>query len=134
MMRFVGALLVLKLTFVVPWVLIALLRGVLALRPMHCAWLECLVAAIRGSLVILLLVAFVVVVTTIAVAAILPLEIAAMVLIRPFVVMTVTSVTSFRHLVDLLIVPFAKLVTHLASHALLDLVFAFLCQGTICYL
>ncbi len=68
------------------------------------------------------------------VAVILPLEVAVTVLIRPFVVTTVTSVTLFRHLMDLLIVPFAKLVTHLASHVLLDLAFAFLCQGTIYYL
>jgi hypothetical protein len=134
MMHFMGALLVLNLMFVVPWVLVALLRGVLALRPMHWAWLELLVAAIRGSLVILLLVAFVVGVTTIPVAAILPLEVAARVLIRPFVVMTVTSIMPFRHQADLLIVPFAKLVTHIVSHALLDLAFAFLHQGTICYL
>jgi hypothetical protein len=77
---------------------------------------------------------FVVGVTTIAVAAILLLEVAVTVLIRPFVVTTVTSVTLFCHLVDLLIVPFAKLVTHLASQALLNLAFTFLHQGTICYL
>ena len=65
---------------------------------------------------------------------ILPLEVAATVLIRLFVVTTVTSVTLFHHLADLLIVPFAKLVTHIVSHALLDLAFAFLHQGTICYL
>jgi hypothetical protein len=74
---------------------------------------------------------FVVGVTTIAVAMILPLEVAATLLIRLFVMTTVTSVMSFHHLVDLLIVPIAKLVTHLTSHALLNLAFTFLCQGTI---
>ncbi len=73
MMCFVVTLLVLKLTFVILWVLVALLRGVLALWPMHQAWLEYLVATIRGSLVIPLLVAFVVGVTTISVTTILPL-------------------------------------------------------------
>ena len=77
---------------------------------------------------------FVVGVTTIVAAAILPLEVAAPILLRPFVVTATTFVTLFHHLSDFLIVPFAKLVTHLASHALLDLAFTFLCQGTICYL
>jgi hypothetical protein len=56
------------------------------------------------------------------------------VLVVPLVVMIVTSVTLFRHMVDLLIVPLAKFVMHLTSHALFDLTFAFLCQGAICYL
>jgi hypothetical protein len=95
---------------------------------------ERLVIALRGNHVILLLVALVIGVTTIAVTAILPLEVGATVLIRPLVVMTVTSVTLFRHVADLLIVPLAKLVMHLATHALLDLAFALLCQGSICNL
>jgi hypothetical protein len=134
MMHFMGTLLVLKLTVHVPWVLVALLRGVLALRPVHQAWLEHLVIALSGNLVIPLLVAFVVGVTAIAITAILPLEVGAMVLLRPFVATVVTSVTSFRHVVHLLIILPAKLVMHLVSDALLDLAFAFLCQGSICNL
>ncbi len=133
-MHFIVTLLVLKLTFVVLWVLVALLRGVLALWPMHRALLECFVTVIRGSLVIPLLVAFVVVITTIAVTAILPLEVVMMVLVVPLVVMTVTSITMFCHMADLLIVLLAKCMTHLASHMLFDLTFAFLRQGAICYL
>jgi hypothetical protein len=134
MMCFVGMLLIFKLTFGVPWVLVALLRGVLALGPVYRAWLERLVIALRGNLAILLIVVFVVGVTTIAVTAILPLEVGATVLIRLLVVTTVTSVTSFHHMADLLIVPLAKLVTHLASHALLNLAFVLLRQGSICNL
>ncbi len=134
MMCFIVTLLVLNLMFVILWVLVALLRSVLALWPVHRAWLERLVAVIRGSLVIPLLVTFVIGVTTIAVTMILPLEVVMMVLVVPLVVTTVTSVTLFRHMADLLIVPLAKFVTHLMSHALFDLMFAFLSQGVICYL
>jgi hypothetical protein len=49
-------------------------------------------------------------------------------------VVTVTSVTSFCHKADLFVVPLAKFVTHLASHALFDLMLTFLWQGAICYL
>jgi hypothetical protein len=129
-----GTLLIFKLMFGVPWVLVALLRGVLALGPVHQAWFELLVIVLRGNLVIPLFVAFVIGVTTIAVTVILPLEVGATVLIRPLVVTTVTSVMSFCHVADLLIVPLAKLVTHLASPALLDLAFVLLCQGSICNL
>jgi hypothetical protein len=125
MMRFAVTLLVLKLSFVVLWVLVALLRGVLALWPVHQAWLERLVAAIRGSLVIPLLVAFVVGVTTIAVTVILSLVVVTMVLVVPLVVTTNTSVMLFCHMADLLIAPLAKFVMHLASHALFNLTFAF---------
>ncbi len=118
-----------KLMFVV-----ALLGGVLALRPVHQAWLECLVAAIRGSLVLLILVAFVVVITTTAVIAILPLVVVVVVLTASPAVAIVTSVTSFCHKADLLVVPLAKFVTHLASHALFNLTLTFLHQGAICYL
>ncbi len=134
MMHFMGTILVLKLKFCVPWVLVALLRGVLALRPVHRPWLEQLVIALSGNLVIPLFVAFVVGVTTIAITVILPLEVGTTVLLRPFVETVVTSVTLLRHVAHLLIIPPAKLVTHLASDALLDLVFAFLCQGSICNL
>ncbi len=101
---------------------------------MHQAWLERLVAAIRGSLVLPFLVSFVVVVMTTAVTAILPLVVLAVVLTVLPAVATVTSVMSFCHKADLLVIPLAKFMTHLASHALLNLTFAFLCQGAICYL
>jgi hypothetical protein len=125
MMHFVVMLLVLKLTFVVLWILVALLRGVLALWPVHRAWLERLVTAIRGSLVIPLLVVFVIGVTTIAVTAILPLEVVTTVLVILLVVMTVTSVTLFHQMADPLIITLAKFVMHLASYALFNLTFAF---------
>ncbi len=104
------------------------LRGVFTLRPVHRAWLERLVVALSKNLVILFLVVLVVCVTTIAITAILPLEVGVTVLLRPFVATVVTSVTSFRHVAHLLIIPLAKLVTHLASDALLDLALAFLRQ------
>ena len=134
MMRFVGTLLIFKLTFGIPWVLVALLRGVIALGPVYQAWLEHLVIELRGNLVITLLDAFVLGVTTIAVTVILPLEVGNTVLIRPLVVTTVTSVMLFHHMADLLIVLLAQFVMHLTSHALLDLMLVFLCQGVICYL
>ncbi len=105
-----------------------LLKSVLTLRPVYQAWLECLVVALSRNLVILFLVALVVCVTTIAITMILPLEVGAMVPFRPSVVTVVTSVTSFCHVADLLIVPLAKLMTHVASDALLNLAFALLCQ------
>ncbi len=122
------------MTFVVIGVLVALLGGVLALLPVHRAWLERLVAVIRRSLVLPFPFAFVVVVTTTAVIAILPLVVMAMVHVALPTVAIVTSVMSFRHTADLLIVPLAKFVMQLASHALLNLTLAFLCQGDICYL
>jgi hypothetical protein len=124
----------LKLTFIVFGILVALLGGVLALWPVHQAWLERLVTAIRRSLVLPLLFAFVVVVTTTTVIAILPLVVVAVVLIASPAVATVTSVTLFCHTADLLIVPLVKFMTYLASHALFDMTLAFLCQGAICYL
>jgi hypothetical protein len=120
------AFFVLKLTFVNLGVLVALLRDVLALWPVHQAWLERLVAAIRGSLVLLFLVAFVVVVTTTAVTAILPLVVVVVLLTVLPAVATVTSMTLFCHKADLLVVPLAKFMMHLASHMLLNLTFAFL--------
>ncbi len=65
---------------------------------------------------------------TIAITAILPLEVGGMVPFRSSVATVVTSVTSFCHVADLFIVPLAKLMTHVASEALLDLAFALLCQ------
>ncbi len=101
---------------------------------MHRAWLERLVAAIRRILILPFLFAFVVVVMTTAVIAILPLVVVAIVLIASPAVAIVTSMTSFRHMADLLIIPLVQFVMHFASHALLDLMLAFLCQGAICYL
>jgi hypothetical protein len=133
-MCFMGTLLIFKLTFGISWVLVALLRGVIALGPVYQAWLEHLVIELRGNLVIPLLDAFVLGVTTIAVTVILPLEVGNTVLIRPLVVTTVTFVTLFHHMADCLIVPLTKPVMHLTSYALLDLAFALLCQGSICNL
>ena len=119
---------VIGLTFCVPWILVTFLKGVFTLRPVHSAWLECLVVTFSRNLVILFLVAFVVGVTTIAIIAILPLEVGAMVPFRPSVAMVVTSVTSFCHVADLFIIPLAKLMMHVASDVLLDLAFALLHQ------
>ncbi len=104
------------------------------LRPVYQAWLERLFVVLSRNLVILFLVALVVSVTTIAITAILPLEVGTMVPFRPSVAMVVTSVTSFCHVADLFIVPLVKLMMHVASDALLDLVFALLCQLSICNL
>ncbi len=125
---------VLNLRFVALGVLVALLGGVLALLTMYQAWLECLVAAIRRSLILPFPFKFVVVVTTTAVIAILPLVVVAMVFVALPTVAIVTSMTSFCDIANLLIVPHTQFVTHFASHALLDLTLVFLCQGTICYL
>ncbi len=127
-MRFMRTLLVLRMMLCVPWILVTLLRGVLALRPVHQALLESLVIVLSRNLVILFLVALVVCVATIAITAILPIEVGAVVLFRSSVAMVVTSVTSFCHVANLLIVPLAKLMTHLASDALLNLALALLCQ------
>ncbi len=125
------AFFVLKLRFVNLGVLVALLRGVLALWPVHQAWLKCLVATIRGSPVLLFLVAFVIVVTTTAVTTILLLVVVVVVLTVLPAAATITSVTSFCHKADLLVVPLAKFMTHLVSHALLNLTFVFLQHGAI---
>ncbi len=68
------------------------------------------------------------------VTAILPLVVVAVVLTVLPAMVTVTSMMLFCHKADLLLVPLAKFMTHLASHALLNLMFVFLCQGAICYL
>ncbi len=125
---------VLNLPFVVLGVLEALLGGVLALWPVHRAWLERLVAAIRRGPVLPFLFAFVVVITTTTTVAILPLVVMAIVLVALPAVSIVSSVTSFRHTADLLIKPLAQFVTHLVSHRLLDLMLVFLCQRAFCYL
>jgi hypothetical protein len=133
-MHLVLTFFVLNLTFIVLGVLVALFGGVFSLWPVHQAWLECLVAAIRRSLILLFPFTFVIVITTTAVIAILPLVVMVIVLVALPAVVIVTSVIVFRHTVDLLIEPLAQFVMHLASHTLLDLMLTFLCQGAICYL
>jgi hypothetical protein len=86
-------------------VLVALLGGVLALRSVHRAWLECLVAGIRRGPVLLFLLMLIVVATTTAVIAILPLVVMAIVLIALPAVATITSVMLFHYMADLLVVP-----------------------------
>jgi hypothetical protein len=71
------------------------------------------------------LIEFVVVITTTAVVAILPLVVLAIVLVALPAVATATSVTSFHHMADLLIVPLAQFMAHIVSHALLDLTLNF---------
>jgi hypothetical protein len=133
-MCFVLTFFFLNFTFIILGILVALLGGVLALLPVHRAWLEGLVAMIRRSLILPFPILFVVVVTTTTVIAIPPLDVVAMVLVASSAVAIITSVTSVHHTADLLIVPLAQFVMHFASHALLDLMLPFLCQGAICYL
>jgi hypothetical protein len=71
-MRLIVTFFVLNLMFVVLGVLVALLRGVLALWLVHQAWLEHLVAAIRRGPVLPFLFSFVEVITPTAVIAVLP--------------------------------------------------------------
>ncbi len=99
-------------------VLVALLGGVLAPRPVCRACLERLVAAIRRGPVLLFLLVLIVVAMTTAVIAILPLVVVAIVLIALPAAVILTSVTLFCDTAD---------VTHLASHELLKLMLAFLC-------
>ncbi len=99
---------VLNLTFVILGVLVALLQHVLALQPMHQAWLECLIAAIRRCSVLLFLFAFVVVIMMAAVTTILPLVVMAIALIAMAAVTIVTSVMLFHHMADLLIKPLVQ--------------------------
>jgi hypothetical protein len=119
---------VLGLTFCITWNLATLLRGVFTLRPVYQAWLKHLFVTLSRNLVILFLVVLVVSVMTITIILVLPLEVGAMVPFRPSVVTVVTSITLFCCMADLLIKPLAKLMTHIASDALLDLAFALLCQ------
>ncbi len=120
--------------FIVLGVLVALLRGVLALWPVRQAWLERLVPAIRRSLILPFPFAFVIVIAMTAVVAILPLVVVAIVLVASPAVAIITSLTSFHHTADLLIKPLAQFVIYLTSHALLNLTLAFLWQGAICHL
>ncbi len=125
---------VIGLMLCIPWILVTLLRGVFTLRSMYRAWLEPLFVALSRNLVILFLVILVVSVTMIAITAILPLEVGALEPFRPSVAMVVTPITSFCHVADLLIKPLAKLMTHIASDALLHLAFLLLMQRSICNL
>jgi hypothetical protein len=85
-------------------ILVALLGGVLALRSMHRAWLERLVAAIRRGPVLLFLLVLIIVAMTTTVIAILPLVVVVIVLIASPAVATVTSVALFHYTADLLII------------------------------
>ncbi len=125
---------VIGLMLCIPWILVTLLRGVFTLRPMYRAWLERLFVTFSRNLVILFLVALVVSVTTIAIIVILPPEVGALEPFRPSVATVVTPVTSFCHVVDLLIKLLAKLMMHIASDVLLDLAFTLLMQRSICNL
>jgi hypothetical protein len=86
-------------------VLVALLGGVLALWPVRRTWLERLVAAIRRSLVLWFLLAFIIVATMTTVIAILPLVVVAMVPIALPVVATITPLTLFCCTADLFFEP-----------------------------
>jgi hypothetical protein len=86
-------------------VLVALLGDVLALWSVHRTWLECLVAAIKRSLVLLLLLALIVVAMTTAVIVILPFVVMVMIPIASPVVATLTPLALFCHTADLFVKP-----------------------------
>ncbi len=135
MVRLVLMFFVLGLTLaLILGVLVALLGGMLAFQSMRRAWLECLVAAIRRNLVLLFLFVFVIVVMMTTVIAILLLVVMMMILVASPTLATVTPLMLFCDMADLLGVLLPELMTHLVSHAMLDLVLAFLCKGAICYL
>ncbi len=117
-------------------VLVALFGGILALwfLSVHRTWLECLVTAIRRSLVLLFLFGLAIVVMMTAVIAILPLVVVTMIRVALPAVAIVTPLTLFCDTADLLVVLLPKHVTHLMSHAMLDLTLMFLHKGGICYL
>jgi hypothetical protein len=126
-MRLVSKFLVVGLTFdLILGVSVALLESVLALWSMCRAWLEHLVPAIRWSLVVLFPLALVVVATMTTVIASPPLVVGTMECVALLSVATVTSVTLFRDTLDLLFILLSELVTHLASHTILDLTLLFL--------
>jgi len=115
-------------------VLVAFRGGVLALWSVCRVWLEILVAAIRRSLVHLFLFALVVVATMTAVILILPFVVVTMILVALPDVATVTPLTLFCDMANFLVVLLTELMTHLASHVMLNLTLAFLCKGAVCYL
>jgi hypothetical protein len=115
-------------------VLVALFGGMIALWSMSRARLECLVTAIRRSLVLLFLLVLVIVVKMIAVVAILPLVVMTIIHLALPAVATVTPVTLLHDMADLLVVLPPEHLTHLTLHAKLDLTLAFLHKGAICHL
>jgi hypothetical protein len=123
---FMRTLPVIGLTFCVSWVLVTLLRGVFALRTMYQAWLESLIVALSRNFVVLFLVALVICVTMIVISVILPLEVGALVSLRPSIATVITLVTLLCCVVNLLIKPLAKLIKHVASDANLDPAFVLL--------
>jgi hypothetical protein len=105
-MRLVLTLFVVGLSLVlVLEVFAALLGGVLALWSVRKTWLECLVAVIRRSLVLLFLLMLILVAMKTAVITILPLVVVAMIPIALPVVATVTPLTLFCRTVDLFVEP-----------------------------
>jgi hypothetical protein len=115
-------------------VLVALLGGMLTLWSMRRAWLECLVTTISRSLVLLFLFTLVVVATMTAVILILPFVVVTMILVALPDVATVTPLKLFCDMANFLVVLLTELMTHLASHVMLNLTLAFLCKGAVCYL
>ncbi len=115
-------------------VLVALFVGVITLWSVRRAWLECLVAAVRRSLVLPFLLARVVVVIMTAMIVILPFVVVTMIHVALSAVATITPLTSFCDMADLLVVLLPEHATHLTSHAMLNLTLPFLPKGAICYL
>jgi hypothetical protein len=115
-------------------VLVALFGVMIVLWSMRGARLECLVTAIRRSLVLLFLFMLVVVAKMIAVVAILPLVVMTIIRLALPAVATITSVTLLRDMADLLVVSPPERLTHLTLHAKLDLTLAFFHKGAICHL
>ncbi len=115
-------------------VILELFAGMIALWSIRRAWLECLAAAIRRTLVLLFLLALVIVVMMTAVIAILPLVVVTMICVALPAVATITPLMLFSDMVDLLIVLLPECMMHIAPHAMLSLTLAFLCKGAICNL
>jgi hypothetical protein len=134
-MRIILALFVMDLMLVLIFrILVALFEGVIGLWSMGRARLECLVAAIRRSLVLLFLLMLVIVMAIIAVVATCPLVV--LTIIHPALpaVVTVTPVMLFHNMADFLLVMLLEHVVELMFCAILNLTLAFLCKGAICYL
>jgi hypothetical protein len=115
-------------------VLVALFEGMIALWSVHRAWLECLVTAIRRSLVLLFLLTLVVVVAMIAVVRILPLVVMLIIRLALPAVATITPVTLFCDTMDLFIVSHPERLMQQRFRVMLNLTLAFLCKGAICHL
>jgi hypothetical protein len=69
-----------------------------------------------------------------AVIAILPLVVVTMIRVVLPAVATITPLTLFRDMANLLVVLLPERMTHLMPHTMLNLMLAFLCKGAICYL